>query len=530
MAFQAWSYTSPPFPSTFALVPVTPPSELKETQVLIEVAAAGLNPVDVQLANAGIFKLAALSYPKGLGADFSGRVVAKGSAVSFDVGDEVFGLCFEALGKPMETCLSQILLADVTKAAILRKPPTMSHIEAAGVPLVFLTAATTLSEPYTILPPTTSTKPTIVILGGSSAVGIFAIQYAVRKLGARVIATCSSRNADFVKSLGAEVTIDYTKESVRDRLLTLRPAEGYVSVVDCVGGVDLISDSTVFSALMTPRSPEFKAGGAYITIVGDKTDRATMGGAILYFFSPRMLLRRFWGRWGSSPRYAAVNLRPDAALLEEAVKLREEGMVIPIDSTFPFDDALKAYENTLSDVTKALAEHGLLGTAPWPPASWTPTKELKVYFNEAEAALGNKFEPELAKADPTLFFKADAGRTYTIICVDPDAPSREDPHASPLNHWVLSGLRKDEENEDDDEAVTTSEEALVEYAGPSLKKFGHRYVFLLYQNSGPLLPLSQQSTIKDGKEISDRFKWDFETFTRENKLELVGAKWVLVPS
>lgn len=57
MAFNAWSYTSPPFPSTLKLVPVSPPTELGPTQVLIQVAAAGLNPVDVQLANASIFRL-----------------------------------------------------------------------------------------------------------------------------------------------------------------------------------------------------------------------------------------------------------------------------------------------------------------------------------------------------------------------------------------------------------------------------------------------------------------------------------------
>lgn len=273
----------------------------------------------------------------------------------------------------METCLSQVLLADTTKAAILPKPASMTWVEAAGLPLVFLTAATTLSPPCTYLPlptifnPTSAasfrpTKPTIVVLGGSSAVGIFAVQYAVRKLGARVIATCSSRNSEFVKSLGAEVTIDYTSENVRDRLLSLRPADGYsapstplsiaqahchipaVSIVDCVGGTDLISDSTVFSALVTPRSSAYRNGGIYVTIVGDKTDRSTMGGAILYYFHPRMLLRRFWGWWGSAPRYAAIDLRGEAGLLEEAVKLRADGMQIPIDSTFAFEDAAKAYE------------------------------------------------------------------------------------------------------------------------------------------------------------------------------------------
>lgn len=182
----------------------------------------------------------------------------------------------------MNTCLSQVLLADTTKAAILPKPTSMSFVEAGALPLVFATAATILSAPYTILPVTSPgscpTTPTIVVLGGSTAVGIFAIQHAVRKLGARVITTCSSRNTDFVKSLGAELVIDYTSESVRDRLLELCPSEGFISIVDCVGGRELVSDSSVLSKLIAPRSLSYKMGGNFVTIVGDKspTDRNSM--------------------------------------------------------------------------------------------------------------------------------------------------------------------------------------------------------------------------------------------------------------
>ena len=68
----------------------------------------------------------------------------------------------------------------------------------------------------------------------------------------------------------------------------------------------------------------------------------------------------------------------------------------------------------LSNVTKAMVEHGLLGAAPWPPASWTPTTELKVHYNEAEVCLGNGIESELAKSEPTLYFLAKRGVTYTV--------------------------------------------------------------------------------------------------------------------
>ncbi|KAK4704200.1 hypothetical protein P7C70_g2011, partial [Phenoliferia sp. Uapishka_3] len=241
--FKAWSYTTPPFPSTFKLVPVTPPEKLEPTQLLIEVHAASLNPVDVQLANASIFKLSAMSnstsVKKYLGSpsQLFVPVIHSQNPFYYKADESV------KLGKPMETCLSEVLLTDTKKAVILPKPSTLSHTSAAAIPLVFLTALTTLSPPYTVLPtpdnssPSTSNDtpttpgfpktPTIVILGGSSAVGIFAIQLAVKIYRARVITTCSERNIEFVKGLGAEVVLDYTRENVRDRLLSLRPSEGY---------------------------------------------------------------------------------------------------------------------------------------------------------------------------------------------------------------------------------------------------------------------------------------------------------------
>ncbi|GAA5918648.1 hypothetical protein JCM6882_007893 [Rhodosporidiobolus microsporus] len=68
-SFRAWSHSKPPFPSTLSLLPQEPPkpADLKPHEVLIEVVTAALNPVDVQLANIPLFRLAALSYPKGIG-------------------------------------------------------------------------------------------------------------------------------------------------------------------------------------------------------------------------------------------------------------------------------------------------------------------------------------------------------------------------------------------------------------------------------------------------------------------------------
>lgn len=118
--------------------------------------------------------------------------------------------------------------------------------------------------------------------------GIYAVQYASKALGAKVIATCSGKNTEFVKSLGADIVIDYTKEDIPSRLKELRPTEGYTTIVDCVGGTELFA---TWGELLGPRSAEWKEGGAYISIVGDKTDRSALGGAAIYWWFPRMVLR-----------------------------------------------------------------------------------------------------------------------------------------------------------------------------------------------------------------------------------------------
>ncbi|ORY73418.1 hypothetical protein BCR35DRAFT_307148 [Leucosporidium creatinivorum] len=352
--FQAWSHAAPPFPTTVQLVDVTPPTaeQLKPTEVLIEVVAASLNPVDVQLANASVFRLSALAKPTAIGADFSGRILAKGSAVTeFATGDEVLGMSFTALGRPIQGALSQVVHVDLASVPLLKKPPSLSFAEAASLPLVFMTAMTTLSEPNTILPSPSAEleKPTIVVLGGSSGVGIYAVQYAARRLNAKVIATCSGAKADFVRSLGAETIIDYTTESIPERLQALRPSEGYLAIIDTVGGTELLP---VLDQLVIPRSKPFPSGGAYISIVGDKTDRSQMGGSIIYYWTPRMIWRHLLGWAGWGPRYATVDLVPEKSKLEVAVKLTEEGMKVVIDSEFAFEDVLKAYERLNSGKAK----------------------------------------------------------------------------------------------------------------------------------------------------------------------------------
>ncbi|BGP52732.1 hypothetical protein JCM8202v2_000288 [Rhodotorula sphaerocarpa] len=325
------------------------PADLKPHEILVQVITAALNPVDVQLKNLPIFRLAALSYPKGLGCDFAGRILGKGTEVKdLPMGADVMGVTMSPLAGPNGGTLSEIAVVDLTRSTVIQKPPTLSWVQAAALPLVFLTAKTCLSPPYLVLPASadiTSSKripPTVVVLGGSSAVGQYAVQLAKKELGATVVATCSGRNAVFVKELGADTVIDYTSEDVPARLRELRPDGGYISIVDCVGGTEAVD---LASEVLAPRSAAYPAGGSLTTIVGDKTSRSSMGGSILYLTHPRMLLRmlRGWTGWGF--RYSCIMLANRKDWLAEVGHLvTGAGLRVEIDSEWQFEEVEKAYE------------------------------------------------------------------------------------------------------------------------------------------------------------------------------------------
>ncbi|GJN92221.1 hypothetical protein Rhopal_005251-T1 [Rhodotorula paludigena] len=354
-SFRAWTHSSPPFPSTLSLQQQTPPTpaHLQPHQILVEVHAAALNPVDVQFCNLPIFRLPALSYPRGIGCDFAGVVLAKGKDVKdLEMGAQVMGVSMAPLADVNGGVLSEISVIDTTRATVVRKPPHLSWSQAAAVPLVYLTARTCLSVPYFVLPRSASENPTspashriqpaVVVLGGSSAVGQYAIQLAKKRLHAKVVVTCSGKNADFVKSLGADEVVDYTAEDVVGRLLALRPDSGYVTIIDCVGGRQVLDHA---AALLSPRSRDYPQGGSFTTIVGDKTERSALGGSMLYWWHPRMFLRMVRGWYGRGARYSCIMLKSDKAWLGEiGHAVADEGFQVPIDSEFAFEQVEEAYK------------------------------------------------------------------------------------------------------------------------------------------------------------------------------------------
>ncbi|KAI6085042.1 GroES-like protein [Hypoxylon rubiginosum] len=183
------------------------PTQLEDRQVLVKVRSWALNPADAILQDQS---LGHWTYPLILGQDVAGTVEAVGSigASKFDIGDRVFGFSVNNGFKDYVT-LDHTLTAKI--------PESVSFSEACVFPLCITTASFALfGKDYLGLPLPSlnpmSTGKTILVWGGSSAVGSNGIQLA-KAAGFDVVAACSSRNFDYVKNLGARAAFDYNSPS-----------------------------------------------------------------------------------------------------------------------------------------------------------------------------------------------------------------------------------------------------------------------------------------------------------------------------
>jgi NADPH:quinone reductase-like Zn-dependent oxidoreductase len=186
-------------------------------EVLVRVGAAGVGPWDAWI-RAG---KSVLPQPLPLipGSDLAGRVVTIGPATSdLEVGDEIFGVTNpQFVGAYAEYAVAR-------GSMVARKPKSLSHIAAASVPVVAVTAWQALFNHANLL-----AGQTVVIHGGAGNVGAYAVQLA-RRAGARVVTTVGTKEIAAVRRLGAETVIDYKAERFEN---AIRDAD---AVIDLVGG------------------------------------------------------------------------------------------------------------------------------------------------------------------------------------------------------------------------------------------------------------------------------------------------------
>lgn len=220
---------------------------------VVRVIASGINPVEKLIAAGYASSMGwVVPFPYIPGEDYSGVVHSVGEGVdNVQVGDEVF-VCNWGAGRHDELVENPIVGGAFAEYALVRasklskKPGNVSFEEAAAIGIPGTTAYECLFKIGNL-----SAGQEVIVLGGSSAVGIFAIQFAKIR-GAKVITTCSDRTENFVKSLGADVTVNYQSTKWEEVI------SGVDLIFDCVGEKDGLQRALTHSVI--------KSGGKFVTI------------------------------------------------------------------------------------------------------------------------------------------------------------------------------------------------------------------------------------------------------------------------
>jgi NADPH:quinone reductase-like Zn-dependent oxidoreductase len=267
------------------------------TEVLVRVTAAGVNPVDWKVRTRGGFLG---DPPFTVGWDVAGVVEEVGYGVTrFEPGDRVFGMP----RFPREAAAYAELVTSPSRQ-LAPIPDALDDVEAGALPLAGLTAWQALAETADVLP-----GQRVLILGAAGGVGHLAVQIA-KSRGAYVIGTARAAKHEFLETLGVDEAIDYTSETVEDR----------VRDVDVV--VDLVGDESTEGAIATLRD-----GGLFIVVPSAAGLGALQDAA------------------GDRVRVTGILVEPDRAGMESLAQLAATGALRPtIAETFPLEQAARAHE------------------------------------------------------------------------------------------------------------------------------------------------------------------------------------------
>jgi alcohol dehydrogenase len=190
-------------------------------KILVTVKAAGVNPIDWKIREGYMKQAMELHFPSTLGMDFSGVVEKVGTGVSgISQSDEVYGQASVTRGGSGAFAEMSIANAD----SVAHKPKSLNHREAAGLPLVGVSAWQALVETGGL-----KNGQKLLIHGGAGGIGSISIQLA-KHLGARVATTVSTNDKEFARGLGADEIIDYKTQTFEDMI------RDYDAVFDTVGG------------------------------------------------------------------------------------------------------------------------------------------------------------------------------------------------------------------------------------------------------------------------------------------------------
>lgn len=275
----------------------------KAGEVLVQVRAAGINPVDWGARSypmPSTTGAAGVSLPYILGWDLAGDVVALGEGVTqYAIGEAVYGMP----RFPREAKAYSEYTA-VPSSDLARKPEQLTYQQAAAIPMSALTAWQALFDTAGL-----QAGQTVFIPGGAGGVGHFAIQLAKWK-GARVITTTSTRNITFVRKLGADVVIDYTRQEHED----------VVEEIDVL--LDMMDEDSLKQAIS-----RVKRDGQVVSLIRTHSQLgeqlATQMGV----------------------RFTFMLVHPSSAQLAEIAHLCNSGhLKVSIEATFPLRDVAQAHK------------------------------------------------------------------------------------------------------------------------------------------------------------------------------------------
>jgi NADPH:quinone reductase-like Zn-dependent oxidoreductase len=288
-----------------------PTPTIAQNQLLIQVKAASINPLDWKIYGGEMKLLSGTKFPKGVGIDFAGVVTQVGSSVTrFRVGDAVFGLLNVFKGG----ALADYVVA--TEADIALKPATISFDQAASLPVAGLAALQIVDQLAAV-----SQGQEVLINGATGGVGLFAIQLAKQR-GARVTAVAGPAGVQRATQLGADAVLDYTKQAISQ--LTQR----FDTIID-------LSDQLAFKAAKKLLKP-----------------RATFVNTLP---SPQGLIRSFFHNLFSPRKRKILILKPTATGLNTLATLAQDGLQIPVEQVYPLANVRQAYQETSRGKVKGKA-------------------------------------------------------------------------------------------------------------------------------------------------------------------------------
>jgi alcohol dehydrogenase len=287
------------------------------SEVVVEIHAAGLNPIDFKLIHGDLKRISKYRLPHPIGFDASGVVSAVGLGVTrFKIGDAVY---LRTSRERIGTFAEQIA---IDESLVALRPSNLSEQEAASLPLVGLTTLQGFARVGA------KAGQRILIHAGSGGVGSFAVQYA-RHLGLHVTTTASAKNADFVRALGADRVIAYDREDY------LTQGKDYDIVYDTLGGRFTLEAFRIV-----------KRGGAVISLAGPpdrdfakREDLSLMLRIAIWLMSRKVTA----AARQAGAAYCWFFTEPSGDQLRQIAALAESGAIVPvIDRSFDFEQLPQA--------------------------------------------------------------------------------------------------------------------------------------------------------------------------------------------